>query len=483
MALIGARPFTHQIITMGFVLSLLYFVAYYLTPLNVFGPLAAFHIEWILAVLVFLVSLPALAKSFILRTPQSIALIGLAFAVLLSVLIGIHWAGGAVSALQDFLPSAYGYFLVCLHCNSKRRLQILVLMLLLVCGFVIARGSVDLFYGVPDGSASEPGNTERAGLKSWNMRHPYLLAMNSDAGEKLYRLRGPGEINDPNDFGQLLVCMIPLTFIYWRSKKMLANIACVVVPVCGLLFGVFLTHSRGALVALLAVAVVATRRRIGTLPALLLAGGLFAAASALHFTGGREISADAGADRTGLWGVGLQMLKSHPVFGVGFGNFADQCGGCGHTAHNSIVVCAGELGLFGLYFWSLFLFPTVRDVLMIASPVKVTGREPTSEVTGRAPVFATRIDAIDKAEVNHLGRVVLLSLTGFLVAGLFLSRAYVLTLFLLGGIAEVVFEMGFRRGMIAARLRLPRVALYSGGLTIALVLLMYIMIRVLNLMH
>jgi hypothetical protein len=76
-----------------------------------------------------------------------------------------------------------------------------------------------------------------------------------------------------------------------------------------------------------------------------------------------------------------------------------------------------------------------------------------------------------------------LSLTGFLVAGLFLSRAYVLTLFLLGGIAEVVFEMGFRRGMIVSRLRLPRVALHSGGLTIALVLLMYIMIRVLNLMH
>lgn len=261
------------------------------------------------------------------------------------------------------------------------------------------------------------------------------------------------------------------------------NIACVLLPVGVLLFGVFLTHSRGALLALLAVAVAAARRRIGTVPALFVAGGLFVAASALHFTGGREISADAGADRTGLWGVGLQMLKSHPLFGVGFGNFADQCGGCGHTAHNSIVVCAGELGLFGLYFWSLFLFPTVRDALMIASPAKVTERVPVSEDTGPSPVFARKIDSIDTAEVNRLGHLALLSLTGFLVAGLFLSRAYVLTLFLLGGIAEVVFEMGFCRGMIASRLRLPRVALYSGGLTVVLVLLMYIMIRALNLMH
>ena len=36
------------------------------------------------------------------------------------------------------------------------------------------------------------------------------------------------------------------------------------------------------------------------------------------------------------------MLKSHPLFGVGFGNFADYSD---HTAHNSIVVCAAELGL------------------------------------------------------------------------------------------------------------------------------------------
>jgi hypothetical protein len=76
-----------------------------------------------------------------------------------------------------------------------------------------------------------------------------------------------------------------------------------------------------------------------------------------------------------------------------------------------------------------------------------------------------------------------LSLTGFLVAGLFLSRAYVLTLFLLGGMAEVVFEMGLRRGMIAPRLAPNRVLKYAGGMTISLVVVMYIMIRILKLMH
>jgi hypothetical protein len=153
------------------------------------------------------------------------------------------------------------------------------------------------------------------------------------------------------------------------------------------------------------------------------------------------------------------------------------------TAHNSVVVCAAELGFFGLYFWSLFLFSTVRDALATASPAKVSEGEETVIEEGLFPRPARRIEAINKAEVNRLGHLVVLSLTSFLVAGWFLSRAFIMTLFLLGGMAEVVYEMALRRGMIAPRLRLARVLPYSGVLAISLVLLMYVMVRILNLMH
>ena len=106
---------------MGFVLSVLYFVTYYLTPTTMFGPLAAYRIELILAALILLVSLPRLMGSFILKTPQSLALLGLALATTLSVLIAAHWAGGAVNAFLGFIPNAFAYFLVCLHCNSKKK--------------------------------------------------------------------------------------------------------------------------------------------------------------------------------------------------------------------------------------------------------------------------------------------------------------------------------------------------------------------------
>jgi hypothetical protein len=465
---------------MGFVLSVLYLVTSYLTPTTLFGPLAVYRIELILAVLVLLVSLPALMKSFILKTPQSLALIGLAFAVVLSVLIAVRWPGGAVQAFLGFIPSAFAYFLVCLYCDSKKKLQAIVLMLLFVCLFVIAHGSIDLLHGAPASGPSVSEATGEANLDLWNMQHPYLFPMSNNAGEWFYRLRGLGEINDPNDFGQLIVCVIPLMFIFWRPKKRLRNIVFVMLPVCVLLYGVFLTHSRGALLALMAVAVVAARRRIGTLPSLLLGAGVFVAAMALNFTGGRGISASAGEDRTALWGESLQLLKSHPLFGVGFGQLPDYLG---HTAHNSVAVCLAELGLFGFYFWCLFLFPTVRNVLEIASPAKVSEAEPIISEDVLFPAATRKMEAVDKAEVNSLGHLLLLSFVGFLVAGWFLSRAFVMTFFLLGGMAEVVFEMALRRRMVAPRMRLARVLPYAGGLAVALILVMYIMLRILNLMH
>jgi hypothetical protein len=227
---------------------------------------------------------------------------------------------------------------------------------------------------------------------------------------------------------------------------------------------------------------VAARRRIGTLPALLLAGALFASAMALQFTGGRAISAESGADRTSLWGQGLEIFKAHPLFGVGFGNMPDYTDDH-HTAHNTVVVCAVELGLFGLYFWSLFLFTTARDALAVASPTKVTEGEPIVPEESPFPQSAWKVEVSDKAEINHLGRLMVLSLTGFLVAGIFLSRAYVMTFFLLGGMVEVVFQMALDRGMIAPRLSLARALTYASGLAISLLLAMYALLRIVNLTH
>jgi hypothetical protein len=467
---------------MGFALSILYLVTYYLTPVTVFGPLGRFHVEEVLALLVLCFSLPALAKSFALKTAQSAALVGLTIAVGLSVLIGMRWPGGTPGAILSFVPSAFAYFLICLHGNSKKKLQIVVLMLLFVCLFVIVRGYIDLHSASVLDGAIQPQDSRGAESALWNAEHPLLLAMRNGQGQWFYRLKGLGEVGDPNDFGQLIVCTVPLMFIFWRTKKMAQNLFLVLLPVGLLLFGAYLTHSRGTIIAFMAITAVAARRRIGIIPSLLLAGGLFVAASALHFSGGREVSASEGSDRIGLWGDGLEMLKQNPLFGVGVRNFADHSS-AGLTAHNSIVVCAAELGMFGLFCWSLFLLPTLRDVLSIASSAKVTEGAPIVAEEPQFPGVTRKIEALDKAEINRLGRLVLLSLVGFLVQGLFLSRALVLTLFLLGGMAEAIYEMALQRGMVAPRLPLARTLLYSAGFSVCLVIGMYIVVRVLNIMR
>jgi hypothetical protein len=461
-----------QTTKMGFVLSIIYLVTYYLTPAAMFGPLAPFRIELILAALVFFVSLPALMKSFLGKTPQTLAVIGLAIASFMSVLVGRHWFGGAVGAFLAFIPNAFAYFLVCLHCNSRKKLQVLVLMLLFVCLFVIGRGSFDLARGIPQSEDTTTGSTAS----------PYFLAMHSDTGEMIVRLRGLGEINDPNDFAQLIVCLIPLLFIFWRSKRMLLNFLCVILPAGILLYGAFLTHSRGAVIALLATLVIAARRKIGIVPSLVVAGLLFVGSSLVNFTGGRDISAGNGADRISLWGQGLQLLREHPLFGVGFGampEFTDV-----HlTAHNSIVVCAAELGFFGLYFWCLFLLPSVVDSLRMSSPENVTEGQTIPVEAGFYPSVEKKVEDIDKNEINQLGQLMVASFTGFLVAGMFLSRSYVLTLFLMGGMVEVPFQMALRRGMIGPRMAFKGAIGYSVILSISLVVFMYVTVQVLHRMH
>jgi hypothetical protein len=70
-----------------------------------------------------------------------------------------------------------------------------------------------------------------------------------------------------------------------------------------------------------------------------------------------------------------------------------------------------------------------------------------------------------------------------MVTGWFLSRAFVLTLFLLGGLTEVTFQMALQRGMVSPRLPLGRILRYSGVTTVGFILVMYITLRIVNLTH
>lgn len=471
---------------MAFALALLYLLVAFLGTKTVFGSLMYYHLEEMLLVLTFCVSLPSLQKTFVQKTVQSIALAGLSVAVFLSIAIGFSYPKFAITEFFRFLPNAFAYFLVVLHCKTKFRLKILVLLLLGVSTFVIAQGVIELrslggFLPVHSDDENEDFKEAAPEVQApVDVPDSYLMPQWNPDGTAILRLKGQNFLSDPNDFGQLLVCVLPLTFIFWRRGRTAQNLIVVGPMVLLVCFGIYLTHSRGDLLALVAVVLVAFRRKIGAIPSAILAGGLLVGAMAMGATGGREISAGAGEDRTALWGDGLNMLKTHPVFGVGYGEMADLLG---KTAHNTVIVCAAELGFFGLFFWSLFLLPTLRDAFAVASPNGLVDSIPLPVDESPYAYAPVSMEKLDKEDIHHMGRLIMLSLVGFLVAAMFLSRAFVMSFFMLGGMAEVIFQMALDRRMIAPRLPLGRVLAYSGALSLVLVPGMYVIVRVLNAMH
>jgi hypothetical protein len=463
---------------MGFVLSIIYLVVSYLTPDALFGFFAHFHIQLVIGILTLGASVPWILKKRILRMPQTLALLGLVFTAFLSTYLTEHWLTGSVSVFVELISAIVGFFFISLNFNTKRRIQILILALLAVCLIFIQRGAADLS-SVSVGSGPPIKDQSELDIDKWNARYPYLSTMRNATGEWIYRIRGLGIINDPNDFAQLLVCVMPLMFIFWRPKKRLHNTLLVILPVLILVSGVFLTHSRGALLAMTVVTAVAAQRRVGTVPAAILAGCVFLGGMALQFSGGRDVSPTAGEDRTALWGEGLAAFRTHPLFGVGYNNLPSYTDS--HlTAHNTIVVCASELGIVGFYFWSVFLLATFKDALATSSPSKVAeGYIPQNE-KDPLPHRALSAEPISKGEINRMGFCVLLSLVGYLAAGWFLSRALIVTLFLLGGLATAVFQMAHDRGMVPPRTSLWKILFQSVGLAAGLLTVVYVVIRSLN---
>ena len=491
---------------MGLFLTLLFILTAYLGPETLWGPIYEFHIEIILAFLATVTSLHGLQRSKIFSIPQTYALVGMCSAVFLSMLMA-GWLGGIPAAIFNFVPNAFTFVLVVINCRTRKHLQMFAAVLLIASVFTIARGYMALHAG--------------------DYLSPYLIGQGNDEGESIYRLRGLAFINDPNDFAQLMVSLIPCMFFFWRKGSTPRNLFLVLVPVAILVFGMYLTHSRGGMIALLAVVLFAFRRKIGTIPAAIIAGGLFALTSVLGWSGGRDVSVEAGSGRMEAWAEGIDLLKSHPLFGVGFQRFSEYFF---ITAHNTVVVCAAELGMYGLFWWVMFILPTIRDAtvstagksekaedeeaLPYESMAYSARREPVAELRWQPAGYpgganadamvgaanSSRMSLEEQAEVplylqteqeeerlppeeiQRLASLMLISLVGYFVAGWFLSRAYVMTLFIYGGLVQAVYRMALDQDLAPSRMKVPKIVQYSAMWSVGLIIVVYLMLRIQHLL-
>ena len=163
----------------------------------------------------------------------------------------------------------------------------------------------------------------------------------------LRRLCGIGVFHDPNDFSLILVIAIIACIYDLRGcRKPWLRTLLLVPPV---LFGyaLFLTRSRGGMMAAVGALLAFMCARLGCRNALTLA---LLTPFLLLFVSGRQTQLDIDnpqetfQGRLGIWSDSLDLFRNEPIFGLGQGKVIDTIG---HVCHNSYLQAFVEMGVAG----------------------------------------------------------------------------------------------------------------------------------------
>ena len=366
--------------------------------------------------------------------PVYFTLLGVLLACIALSKITNGWAGGATVAIGEFSTSAILFSITALTVASlddvRKTLAVLLAVTFILCLFGIAAyhtgflaDQLVLAQGVSDSENIDESS------------EPVAIPALDHSGRYLWRVRSFGFLNDPNDFAQVIVVAVPLLGLLYRKGRGGRNLIAVGVPAAVFLYTIYLTHSRGAIIGLGSLLFFGLRKRLGMTRTLVLAGLLVAAMIGTNAAGGRGFSTDeeSAGGRILAWSDGLSMLRSRPLFGVGYGSFTDY-----HelTAHNSFVLCFSELGLIGYFAWLSLVVIAFRDVNQVAEAPEET------------------LDA----GVVTCARLLRTALTGFLTCAWFLSRTYAPPLFVLLALCGAVWSLAATRkadGIAPPRFLLP----------------------------
>lgn len=297
------------------------------------------------------------------------------------------WTGGAIDELARFGPVVIAFFVFGAACNTQKRVRV-AMGVFVVCAAVLALHGVEQsrlgtgWTGIP---LSEGGRIQYVGI-----------------------------FNDPNDLGLLFAACLPMAvFLGRRGAGAMRPVwlGCAML----LLYGIVLTNSRGALLAVLIIAGCYVWYRKGVVVAGIL--GVLGL-TAMKLVSSRMDELDAGeesaAGRVDAWYAGLEMFRDNPAFGVGAGNFTEYNE---LTAHNSFVLVLAETGFVGFVTWLAFVGYGFWMMLTIIRHVRVPGTDPKVEA--------------EWLMEKQMALTLLLSLCGLFAAAFFLSRSYMVVLYLI----------------------------------------------------
>lgn len=308
------------------------------------------------------------------------------------------WLMGGVNVLSEFAPVVMLFYMVATSTDSLQRMR-QIFLVLAACITVIA------WHGI-DQSAKGIGWT--GAELSQGTRITYL-----------------GFLNDPNDLAMALVMVLPMTLHLARHLGRLMRLASYVAAGT-VIYAVYLTNSRGSVLALGAMLFLYGVLRYGVVKSVIVLPILAAPLLALGPSRMSDMSADeASAEgRIEAWYEGVQLLIMRPLFGVGKGLFADHHG---LTAHNSFVLAFAELGMIGYFFWLSNVF---ISWLMLQRIV----------LTPAAP-GATAAESAQWELIREHARTLWYGYVGGLVSAFFLSRSYVVILYLHIALIVAIYQL------------------------------------------
>ncbi|HMG57922.1 MAG TPA: O-antigen ligase family protein [Kofleriaceae bacterium] len=174
------------------------------------------------------------------------------------------------------------------------------------------------------------------------------------------RVRYRGELHDPNEVS-LTICAgaLSLLIAFAIRKRKPHAVLFYGLAAAIAFYTVFMTQSRGGLVAALLVPGIYIVRRYG-LKAMIPAAAI---ALPVLMLGGRsgENAEQSTLERYEAWSTGLSMFKRNPIFGVGARQFAEH-----HylTAHNTFVLAFSELGFPGFVLFMAVLYLSFKSLVV-----------------------------------------------------------------------------------------------------------------------
>lgn len=403
-----------------FVLSLAYLILTIIRPQDYLPALSGIPLLPAVLVLAFLFWLGSSTKT--IAAPQFLLLPGFLFALFMSE-VANSWMGGAFDQLTQFGPTVIAFFVLATAVSVSRQRVVITFVVFALCAMVLALHGVDQFaHGV-----------------GWTG-----VTLSEDR-----RIRYVGIFNDPNDLGLLLVAALPMA-VYLSAQGGFLRKVFWLAGAALLLYGIYLTNSRGAFLAVMVIFGIYLWRTRGLFTALTLGGvGMLGMLMLPARVQDMDVDDPSAFGRVDAWYEGLQMFRSHPLFGVGAGNFTDYNY---LTAHNSMVLVLAETGFFGYILWLAFVGYSLMMVVRLlrhrveqANPGKSIA--PQGKHAIRAPLN------IDWDGERGIALTLLLSLCGTFATMFFLSRSYTIVIYLL--IAVVVGNF------VGVRRRFPEIREYS----------------------